>query len=833
MAESGRSAKPLILITGADGNLGGSLARSLAPDYRIVGLDRTDRHDDGPTILKIDITSRQSVTRALDWVGREHGHDIAAVIHLVAFFDFSGEPNPLYDKVNLEGTRHLLDALAGFRVERFVYASTMLVHAPADPGERIDENTPFDPQWEYPRSKKKVEDLIRDEATMPYAILRLAGVYDAESAVPTLAHQIARIYERDPVSHFYAGPLDAGQSMLHREDMIDAVRRTLDRRTALPAAAEILVGEPEAPGYDELQDRIGELIHGAEDWRTIRLPAPLARLGAAAQSAAEPIIPDAIDQGEKPFIRPFMVAMADDHYALDISRAEEWLGWRPRHRLTDELPAMVASLKRDPAAWYARNGIAAPPWLADMDADEGAAPETLRREAEAARIAQHRTTRWTHFANIALACWLITQPPLIGLENGLYAGLEVAAGLALLVTATASLSWRLGIARWASAGIGLLVMALPVLFITPNAAAYLSDTLVGGLIFGFAVCAPPEIGPSVLARRRAPEIPPGWSFNPSSWTQRLPVIALAIVGLLFSRYLAAYQMGQIDSVWEPFFAGSAADPQNGTEEIITSSVSEAWPVPDAAVGALVYMIEILTGIAGGRARWRTIPWLVLAFGLLIVPLGIVSIGFIIIQPIVIGTWSTLALVGAAAMLVQIPYSIDELAASMSFLRRRVKAGRSFLRVLLFGDTDELAPAGEGDRLTKFEHEFDRAPWPIIKEMWTGAVSLPWNLLLAGAIGLSFLFTRLTLGAEGTMADADHLLGALVLTVLAVAAAEVCRAARFALVPLGLALALAPLVLGGDGAHIAVSILGGLAIAALAFPRGRIVESFGSLDRIIR
>ncbi|WP_296720622.1 NAD-dependent epimerase/dehydratase family protein [Erythrobacter sp.] len=832
MSEVGQGAKPLILITGADGNIGHSLARALEADYRIVGLDRSDDQEGGPTILKIDITSRQSITRALDWVGREHGHDIAAVIHLVAFFDFSGEPNPLYDQVNLEGTRNLIAALEGFRVERFIYASTMLVHAPTDPGGTIDETAPFDPQWEYPQSKKKVEDLIRSEAQMPYAILRLAGVYDAQSAVPTLSHQIARIYERNFQSRFYAGPLDAGQSMLHREDMIDAVRRTVQRRATLPPDAQILIGEPEAVGYGTLQDTIGELIHGTDDWATLRLPAPVAQLGAAAQNAAEPLIPDAIDHGEKPFIKPFMIAMADDHYALDIGRAERWLGWRPQHRLADELPAMVANLQRDPAAWYDRNGITPPDWLREKAHGGATATEQLRREVEARRIEQHRATRWTHFVNIGLACWLITQPPMIGIENGFYAALEVLAGLALLVTATASLSWQIGIARWASAGLGLIIMALPVLFVTPNAAAYLSDTLVGGIVFGMAVCAPPEIGPSVLARRRSPEIPPGWSFNPSSWTQRLPVIALAIVGLLFSRYLAAYQMEHIDSVWEPFFDGSRADPQNGTEEIITSSVSEAWPVPDAAVGAFVYMVEILTGIVGSRARWRTMPWLVLAFGLLIVPLGIVSVGFIIIQPIVIGTWSTLALIGATAMLVQIPYSIDELAASMSFLRRRVKAGRSFLRVLLFGDTDDVSPP-EGRRLTKVEHEFDRGPGIVLKEMWTGAVNLPWTLWLAGIIALSFLFTRLTLGADGGMADADHLLGALVLTVLAVAAAEVCRAVRFLLVPLGLALAGAPLLFGGDGLHIAVSIVGGLAIAVLAFPRGKITESYGSLDRIIR
>lgn len=557
------------------------------------------------------------------------------------------------------------------------------------------------------------------------------------------------------------------------------------------------------------------------------MPAPLARLGAWAQDKAEPLIPDAIDQGEKPFIQPFMINMADDHYALDIQRAEQWLGWRPRHRLEDELPGMTANLKRDPAAWYERNKITPPHWLQEAQNAHFAEPESLRKKVEERRIDLHRQFRWTHFVNLLLAVWLITQPPMIGIADPLHAWTEVALGAALLVTALLSLSWRLPWARWLSAGIGALVMAVPIVFVTPNAAAYLSDTLVGGLILGLAIAAPPEVGPQVVARVRQPEVPPGWSFNPSSWTQRLPIIVLAVVGLLFSRYLAAYQMGHVDGVWEPFFAGSASDPQNGTEEIVTSSVSEAWPVPDAAVGAYTYMLEILTGIIGSRARWRTMPWLVLLFGLIIVPLGIVSIGFIIIQPIVIGTWSTLALIGAAAMLVQIPYSVDELAASLSFLNRRRKEGCSLLRVSLFGDTDE------GRGMTEPRHEFDRGASAILKDMWSGGVNLPWTCWLAGLIGASFMFTRLTLGAEGAMADADHLFGALVLTVLAIAAAEVLRAARYLLIPLGLFIAGAPFVFGGDTLHTIVSLVGGLAVALLALPRGRVTQTYGSLERIIR
>src|SRR3546814_9076326 len=104
----------------------------------------------------------------------------------------------------------------------------------------------------------------------------------------------------------------------------------------------------------------------------------------------------------------------------------------------------------------------------------------------------------------------------------------------------------------------------------------------------------------------------------------------------------------ICGVWEPFFPGLPDEPgKNVTEAVISSSVSEAFPIPDAALGGYTYALEIVTGIVGSRARWRTMPWLVFLFGLMIAPLGVVSIFFVIIQPIVIGTWATLTLVGAA------------------------------------------------------------------------------------------------------------------------------------------------------------------------------------------
>jgi hypothetical protein len=73
-----------------------------------------------------------------------------------------------------------------------------------------------------------------------------------------------------------------------------------------------------------------------------------------------------------------------------------------------------------------------------------------------------------------------------------------------------------------------------------------------------------------------------------------------------------------------------------------------WYVFDAGVGALTYSLEILIGVVGCARRWRTMPWLIVAFGIMIAPLGVVSIIFIIIQPIVSGTWRMLAMLPRAA-----------------------------------------------------------------------------------------------------------------------------------------------------------------------------------------
>lgn len=350
--------QPIVLVTGVTGSVGRAIAGALEPAYRLVGMDKQSA-DLGFPVIEADLTSDASVRQAFDRFRDAHGAKIASVVHLAAYFDFTGKDDPLYRTLNVDGTRRLLEALQRFQVGQFVYAGTMLVHEAAKPGEPIDERRRLDPDWVYPQSKAEAEAVIRrDHGAIPYVLLHLAGVYDDTRQIPTLAHQIARIFQRDLESHVYPGSLDAGQSVVHSEDLADAFRRAVDRRADLPEAATILIGEPDAIGYGHLQDRLGELIHG-EEWTTIRIPAAAAAAGAWVQEKLLPHLPESMGGG-KPFIRPFMAMEASDNYALDITHARDLLGWAPKHRLLDELPAIVAKLEHDPKAWYEANGIEPP-----------------------------------------------------------------------------------------------------------------------------------------------------------------------------------------------------------------------------------------------------------------------------------------------------------------------------------------------------------------------------------------------------------------------------------------------------------------------------------------
>jgi nucleoside-diphosphate-sugar epimerase len=349
--------KNVVLVTGSSGLIGSAAVRRFAEHFTVIGFDRAgDPHPPKEAeCVCVDMTSEESVKAGLARVRYAYGERLASVIHLAAYYDFSGEPSPKYQEVTVGGTERLLRGLQAFQVEQFVFSSTMLVYAPTVPGQRISEESPLDPRWDYPKSKVETEALLRHgRGAIPVVVLRIAGVYDEGCHSIPLAHQIQRIYERRLTSHVFPGHIAHGQAFLRLDDLVDAFLLVVQRRQELPAETTLLLGESETLSYDELQHQLGRLIHG-EEWDTREIPKTVAKTGAWVQ--------DALPLGEEPFIKPWMIDLADDHYALDITRARTVLGWEPKHSLRDTLPAMVDRLKSDPLRWYRENHLEPPPEL--------------------------------------------------------------------------------------------------------------------------------------------------------------------------------------------------------------------------------------------------------------------------------------------------------------------------------------------------------------------------------------------------------------------------------------------------------------------------------------
>ena len=81
-------------------------------------------------------------------------------------------------------------------------------------------------------------------------------------------------------------------------------------------------------------------------------------------------------------------------------------------------------------------------------------------------------------------------------------------------------------------------------------------------------------------------------------------------------HLALYQWKLIDSAWDPVFGKQ-------TRNVLDSKVAarmDSWiGVPDAALGALAYLGDAIFGLAGSTRRWQYRPWLVILFGIDVIP----------------------------------------------------------------------------------------------------------------------------------------------------------------------------------------------------------------------
>lgn len=160
------------LVTGAAGHLGNVLVRELLDNHEKVralvlpGEDLSSLHGLDVEIVQGNILDPESIKPAFK--------NIEYVFHMAALVAITADKQDMLYKVNVEGTRNVIEEAKLAGVKRLIYTSS--IHALQRPpeGVTIDETLPFDPEniaGAYDRTKAQASILVLETARQGFDAL--------------------------------------------------------------------------------------------------------------------------------------------------------------------------------------------------------------------------------------------------------------------------------------------------------------------------------------------------------------------------------------------------------------------------------------------------------------------------------------------------------------------------------------------------------------------------------------------------------------------------------------------------------------------------------------
>ena len=321
------------LVTGVTGCIGYALAAKLVQsgDYdEVRALVRpSNSAGDVPAGVRC-VAGTLDDAEALQTAAK----DVRVVFHCAAkVHDANGNADEFF-RVNVDGTKNLLDACAAQNATppRVVFFSTVAVYGDATPPEGIGENAPANPQTPYAESKRQAETWVAawgEAHQTPVYNLRVATVYG-----PRDRGNLGRMMDAISRNRFLL--IGDGQN----RKTCAAVQNAVHAAIALAAQEKyadgtpLIVSDPVPYTLRELHDAMQTALCQAKDETAPqqkggrRLPLPAAILLAGAATGAARLL------GKKPPLTPEQARKIAQSNVYNAARLKQIDGYAPEVSLS-------------------------------------------------------------------------------------------------------------------------------------------------------------------------------------------------------------------------------------------------------------------------------------------------------------------------------------------------------------------------------------------------------------------------------------------------------------------------------------------------------------------
>lgn len=263
-----------MLVTGASGFLGDHLCRLLlAEGYSVRALLRKNSTAPARDIIRhrvSDLSDRAGLRGALD--GVDSVIHLAARVHVMD--DRTADPLTAFRRVNVEGTRVLLEEAVAAGVQKFLFISSVKTMGEKNSGP-WNQNTPPDPVDAYGISKLEAENLVRQTARqhgVQALIFRFPLIYGPGMKGNML--QLFRWVDRGiplPLGH-----INNRRSLLYAENAVHAIISGLE--FSISDCETFLVSDGRPTSTPDLIREIARAL--GRPARLFSLPLPLLRTAA-------------------------------------------------------------------------------------------------------------------------------------------------------------------------------------------------------------------------------------------------------------------------------------------------------------------------------------------------------------------------------------------------------------------------------------------------------------------------------------------------------------------------------------------------------------------------